>query len=157
MEKGKPKLVGWRDFEEKETIRFKNLMHKYCLGNSWASKLCEDFLYVAHIWDDLYDQDKDRNIEEVNWAFCKALGAIPMNPIYQEHVQAFSALTLMAAMTWQIANRFENGNDDEKIGSFILRNTLLMIVYFTILVSGAKASNDTWGINIGEDFFREMF
>lgn len=143
--------------ESEDFDKFRELITVFCRGDADAVRLCEDFLQVAHIWDDLYDKDKELPVQYINKAFCNALGNIPRNPYYQSHIQEYSVLSLLAALTWQIANKFENGNEDELIGSFILRNTLILIVYFTILLSGVKINDDTWGIDIGESFFREFY
>lgn len=144
---------------ETEDIRkFREILEVYCLKDGDAIRLCEDYLYITHLWDDLFDKDKERSIGEINQAFCKALAHIPMNPVYQDNVKELAALSLIAALTWQIANRFENSqNPDELIGSFILRNSLMNLIYFIVIATGARAGDDSWGIDFGEQFFKEMF
>ncbi len=143
--------------EREEMKKFREILEVYCLRDFEAIRLCEDYLHVAHIWDDLYDKDKDVSPYQLNKAFCGVLGHIPMNPIYQAHVKEFASLSLLTALTWQIANRFESGNADQLMGSFILRNTLMVLIYFIILLAGAKNDDDSWGIDVGTEFFREMF
>lgn len=143
--------------EVQEFQKLKDLMNTVCLGDEQAVNLCLDFLNIAHTWDDLIDKDKDIGPVEINRAFCNALGTIPMNPIYQEYIREFAVLSLLSAMTWQVANKFESGNEDELIGSFILRNTLMTLVYFIVLISGTRRYDEEWGIIVGEAFFKEMF
>lgn len=144
--------------EQHEIDKFRDILEVFCLKDQDSIRLCEDYLYVTHVWDDLFDQDKERSIGEINQAFCKALAHIPMNPVYQDNVKELSALSLIAALTWQIANRFEKSqNPDELLGSFILRNSLMNLIYFIVLATGARAEDDAWGIDMGEQFFKDMF
>jgi hypothetical protein len=143
--------------EAAEIFRVRQLLQAFCKDDQDAVRLCEDLLYVSHIWDDLYDGDKDVNPTDINAAFCKALGHIPMNPVYHSSIQVMSVLSLIAALTWRIANKFEKGSEDEKIGSFILRNGLLHVIYFVIIMAGAKHGEPEWGITCGEQFWKEFF
>lgn len=149
--------MEWHKTEQEETEKFRELMTVFCRGDREAVQLAEDLLYITHVWDDLYDRDKERTTEEINICFTRAMAHIPLNFVYQQNVRDFGLLSLLTALTWQIANRFEDGNEDELIGSFILRNTLLVMIYFIILLSGARRNDDNWGIRAGEKFFREMF
>jgi len=147
----------WKEAEDKEVLRVREMLEGFCLGDENAVNLCENFIYISHLWDDLQDKDKERTPREINVAFCKALGQIPMSPIYQANVAQMAPLTLIAANTWRIANRLESGNADDKIGSLILRNGLLHLIYFIIMCAGAAHNKPEWAIDIGEQFFRDMF
>jgi hypothetical protein len=147
----------WQEAEDKEALRVRELLQTYCLDDPNAVQLCEDFLYISHIWDDIQDKDKERTPREINEAFCKALGQVPMNPFYQANVLQIAPLTLMASLTWRIANRFESGNADERLGSFILRNALLHIIYFVMLRIGEIKGKPNFGIDVGELFWKDFF
>jgi hypothetical protein len=147
----------WREEEEKEVLKVRELLMQYCMGDEVAVQLCEDLLYVAHVFDDIYDKDKDRTPQEINAAYAKALGDIPNNPLYQANIMQIAPMTLLTIQTWQISNRLESGSMDDKIGSFILRNSLLHLIYLIIMIVGASKKKPNWSLDVGEMFFKDFF
>lgn len=108
-------------------------------GDTDALQLCGALLYVAHLWDDLIDKDKERTDEEINHAFQAILAEMTRNRFYTEHSQQLAPLIASAALQYPIANKLERGSDGEKIMAFAMRNALLHIVPHCFFLIGGLA------------------
>jgi hypothetical protein len=111
--------------------------------DSNAVNLCLDLLFVGHLWDDLIDGDVKREPEEINSAFLKALGEIPLNPVYIANQFQLAPMMLNVSLLWLASNDLEKGNDDNRFTAFMIRNGLLTIIhYIMVLVGGFQWARD---------------
>jgi hypothetical protein len=119
--------------------------------NIAAVHLCMNLTYIAHLWDDLYDNDRTRTGKEINDAFRIALVDIPLNPFYLEHLTDFRPLMMNAILQWQDANNLENpGSEHDKHMAYMLRASFLQIFnYCAYLVGGPD-----WAAQVGPDMRR---
>ena len=144
-------MDGWR---EKELQYQKDLvqMLKYCLmDNQDAVRFCIDVTFIAHVWDDLVDKDKERTNEEISNAFKAALIDIPSNPFYLAHINDLRPLMMNAILQWQDANKLEvNGDDHDKHMAYMLRASFIQLfVYCAFLIGGGG-----WAETIGPEVRR---
>lgn len=115
-----------------------------------AVNLCLDLLFVGHLWDDLIDQDVKREPEEINAAFIKALGEIPLNPVYIANQFQLAPQMLNVSLMWLASNELEKGNQNERLTAFMIRNGLLAIIHYVmVLVGGIK-----WATENSAEFWR---
>jgi hypothetical protein len=145
-------MTGWR---EKETERQKELAKRlafYLRGNIDAVRFCIDILFVGHLWDDLIDGDKERTPDEVNAAFRTAMGDIPTNPFYQDNIRALSGLLMSAFLQWQDSNVLAKGNMDDAMTCFMIRNSLMAVIHYCLLLTGGPV----WAAQQGPAFWHEF-
>lgn len=105
-------------------------------GNKFAVKYVLDILYAGHLWDDLIDKDVERTDADINQAFRVALGDIPTNPFYQANQAHLGPLMMSAAMLWLDSVKLEKGNDNHKMAAFVMRNALMNIAHYCMLLVG---------------------
>lgn len=103
-----------------------------------AVRMCNDLVFAAHLWDDLYDEDKVRTKAEVNRALTILWGLIPVNPFYQKHIGELGPLLLSASLKWQAANEMErSGDKNTRMTAFHIRSSFVDIfVHCLYLVGG---------------------
>ena len=119
--------------------------------NIAAVHFCINLTYIAHVWDDLYDQDKARTGKDISDAFRVALVDIALNPFYLEHLTDFRPLMMNAILQWQDANNLEKtGTDHDQHMAYMLRASFLQIFnYCAYLVGGPE-----WAAHVGPDMRR---
>ena len=128
----------------------KNTFIDFFQGNVDAANLCADLLYVAHLWDDLIDKDKTRTDDEINAAFLKIFGAIPFNPFYQQNAGFLAPQIHNASLVWLDSNVLQTGNENDKFLAFMIRNALLNVCHFCMLLIGGEE----YTLKKGPEFWR---
>lgn len=121
-------------------------------GDKQALAYCLDLLYIAHLWDDLVDGDKQPSIEDINQAFIKSLTAIPNNLFYRQWQPILLPMMHNALVMWLQSNDLRKGSPDQRTTAFTLENAVIEIVHFCILVKGSVE----WAREIGAEFW-ELF
>jgi len=131
--------------DKKHHIRLIEKLNYFLQGNLHAVRFCVDLTYIAHVWDDLYDRDKERTGQEINDAFRIALVDIPANPFYLQNITQLWPLMMSAILQWQDANVLEKGSRHDKQMAYMLRASFLQIFnYAAYLVGGPD-----WARQIG--------
>jgi len=127
---------------EKEQALQEKLMY-YLKGNFAAVQFCMYVVFVAHLWDDLIDQDNVRSEADINNAFMIALVEIPSNPFYMANVNELRPIMRNTIMQWLDANKLERGTDHDKHMAFMLRSSICQIFnYCAYLVGGPEWANE---------------
>jgi len=123
---------------------------KYVLrGDVEAINYCLDLIYVAHLWDDLIDKDKERTDYEINDAFRICLVGIPLNPFFQKYSAFLLPLMHTAILQYEAANKIEQGDKKPKEPAFWLRNAVLNIIAACICIIGGM----DWYREVAADFY----
>lgn len=144
-------MKDWREKElEAQNNLIAQLMHDL-KGNEDAVRFCIDVTFIAHVWDDLIDKDKERTNNEISNAFKAALIDIPANPFYLAHINDLRPLMMNAILQWQDANKLEvDGSQHDKHMAFMLRASFIQLfVYCAFLVGGGG-----WAETIGPEIRR---
>jgi len=121
-------------------------------GDKYALLFCLDLLYVAHLWDDLIDGDKNPTAEDINQAFVKSLAEIPSNPFYQTCQPALLPMMYNALTLWLEANALDKITEKSRLLTTVLNNAVIEIIHFCILVKGDAA----WAREVAPEFW-ELF
>ena len=112
-------------------------------GNFAAVKLCLDLVFIAHVWDDLYDKDRERTGEDISNAFRIALVEIPENPFYIQNLSDLRPLMMNVILQWQDANVLEHGNDHDKHMAYMLRAGIVQVIsYCAYLIGGVEYAKE---------------
>lgn len=99
-------------------------------GDRDALDLYERLVYVAHAWDDLIDQDKPVNVNEL---MANLLLYLPGNPCYRRFEPEIRALMLTAMVSYQAANMMERSGDAHKLElAHYLRYAVMQVAVFLI-------------------------
>lgn len=119
-------------------------------GDKMALLFCLDLLYVAHLWDDLIDGDKERTAEEINQGFVKSLTAIPTNSFFELCRPALLPMMYNALTMWLETKNMNNGDPDERLTAFCLDNAVIEIIHFCILAKGGTE----WAREVSSEFWQ---
>ena len=108
-------------FSDEERQAFDALFECIYKGDKDAKALSFEILELVHIWDDLYDKDRDVPPEEVNKAFFSAIYGLQSNRMYQACNLGVHMLNVI--LRWQDANvlECENKIDDDLNKAYMLR------------------------------------
>lgn len=115
-----------------------------------ALRYALDILYISHLWDDLIDKDISRTDEDINQGFIKSLGEIPINPFYQAYQYQLAPMMANALTMWLESNELEKGSRDERMAALHIRNAVLHIIHYCILLKGGIM----WSRQVGPEFWR---
>ena len=118
--------------------------------DQWAIQLCLDLVYIAHLWDDLIDKDKDRSGSDINMAFAVALINIPANPFYKVHAATLHPILLNTILKWQDANTLEVGSEHDMRLAFVHRAGIVEIFNICAYLIGGMP----WAVEHGPDIRR---
>ena len=128
--------------------KFIEKLTEFYRGDDNALKLAVEILFVAHLWDDLVDQDKKRTTDDITRAFTLALGEIPINPYFP----AVYHMLRNSMIQWEASNDLMAGNDDDRFTAFLIRNSLMEIVHYLIFLVGGPE----WAKEKSTEFWRLM-
>jgi hypothetical protein len=84
-------------------------------GNQDALNMWEAFAFLAHVWDDLVDKDKEVSEADINNAFLTCLVYLPANPFYQSIQSAILPMWLTVVSAYQTANYFQRAKDEHGV------------------------------------------
>lgn len=103
-----------------------------------AVKFCMELLYVFHLWDDLYDQDKERSKDDINQGFVILLDRLRRNSFFRVHQNDLYPLIMSSVLQWHDANIFEDEGEYENLRkSYMLRANIYQIwAYCAFLLKG---------------------
>lgn len=139
---------------------FNRIFVKYFGSNMDAVRMCNDLVYAAHLWDDLYDQDKPRSKAAMNKAFTILWGILPTNPFFQEHVRELGPIMMNAVLKWQNANEMERSeNPNTRLCAFFIRSCFVdAFTYCLYLIGGygyaLQAGPKMWA-DLGSDIIEK--
>jgi hypothetical protein len=108
-------------------------------GNRAALDLYQKLVFIAHLWDDLIDKDKEVNPDDINQAFEFALVHIPTNAFYRQYFDSLSPLIYSGVMGYLVANKMEKSSDPHQVEiAHYLRYAIANIVSFSVGVLNTR-------------------
>jgi len=122
--------MTWRDEELKKQRWSEDRLLHY-LGDLAATRFCMDLVFIAHLWDDLIDKDKDRTPAEIGDAFRVGLVEIQANPFLVRFPE-LRPLMLSAMLKYEALLPLEQGSGHDKAIAFTLRNGLLDVMAYSM-------------------------
>jgi hypothetical protein len=139
--------------EEPLCEHFNRIFVKYFGQENDAVRMCNDLVYVAHLWDDLYDQDKQRSKLAVNKAFTMLWGIIPTNPFYQKHIRELGPILMNAALKWQNANEMEHSpNPNTRMTAYSIRSCFVDVFAYCLYLIGGYG----YALQAGPGFWSDL-
>jgi purine-cytosine permease-like protein len=113
-------------------------------GNKDALEMFHMFIYLAHIWDDLVDKDKEVSEDAINKVFSICLIYLPLNNFYRQIQYQIIPMWITIISSYEAANKFERDKDQHGIEiSHGLRYAAGNIIAYAIFVCvGAEKAKD---------------
>ena len=113
-------------------------------GNQDALNMYHAFVDLAHIWDDLVDQDNSVSADKINHAFLTCLVYLPANPFYRGIQDQILPMWLVVISAYETANFFEASKDPHGIEiAHGLRYAVGNIIAYAVHVCvGAEAAKE---------------
>ena len=135
---------------EQDIKAFNAFFDEIYQGNVEARELSMEILHLVHIWDDLYDRDKDVTNAQVNRAFFSALITLSKNELYQRCNLTEHMLGII--FRWKAANFLEENtqSDDDLNKAYMLRAGIYDL--FTIIAF--YLHGDQWAEAIAPAVYR---
>lgn len=121
---------------------------RWMKGNKEAVEFIDLACDIAHVWDDLVDQDKELEVDDINRIFFNSLVRLPRNPFYRKNFDHLNSVMMNSISNWQIATKLEReGGDYETSIAFVLRSSYVdLITQAAMLCGGGK-----WACKVGEE------
>jgi hypothetical protein len=108
---------------------------KWFGGNKDALDMLNMFVFIAHMWDDLVDKDKEVTEDQINKAFSMCLIYLPMNNFYRQIQYQIIPMWITVVSGFETANHFEREKDEHGIEiSHSLRYAMGNILAYSIFV-----------------------
>ena len=118
-------------------------------GDQFAADLCNNLIFVGHLWDDLIDKDRLRTNEEISSAWTYALLDMHDNPFYQAYSKELQPIMRSAIIHWLSANELERDEDQNvKCMAYLLRNDLLDILDYCIFLTHNRDMKITVALSV---------
>lgn len=136
--------------EEQQHTDLEGRLIYFLKGDSLAVKFCMDLVYIAHLWDDLIDKDKERTDQEINDAFRLALIEIPANRFFLMNQSVLTPIMLNIILKWQDSNILEKGSAHDKHMAYVHRAGITEIFNICAFLTGGVE----WATEHGPDIRR---
>lgn len=126
-------------------------------GNQAAIDLVYDLANIAHLYDDLIDQDQRVDQWRVHDAFLAAMVRVPRNPIFRQFGSELTTLIETSIFNWRAANTLASIDVGNAHVADVIRYSFAeIVIYVARLVGGhqhaATIAADVWA-NIRNDTF----
>lgn len=114
------------------------LIQTVCRGDASASEFLHTVTQIAHVWDDLIDQDQPILADQIHQAFVQALVTLPLNAFYRRHFDMLHPVLVSSISNWLVANELErDGSMDDLRIAFISRSSYVdLVTQVAFLVGG---------------------
>lgn len=114
------------------------LIQTVCREDASASEFLHTVTQIAHVWDDLIDQDQPILADQIHQAFVQALVALPLNAFYRRHFDMLHPVLVSSISNWLVANELERaGSMDDLRIAFISRSSYVdLVTQVAFLVGG---------------------
>ncbi|XPV77039.1 MAG: hypothetical protein ACNI27_03725 [Desulfovibrio sp.] len=121
-------------------------------GNSPAVQLVNDVSFVAHLWDDLIDGDKQLESEHINWAFWVLFVQLQENPFYVEYREQLVPIFRESILAWIDSSEMEKEGGNSRCMAYTLRTMYDMIITTCAYIIGGY----TWMREVSAAMRRDM-
>ena len=124
------------DDEVKEDMA--DALLQFLQGDTEAVSFCMELLWVYHLWDDLYDGDKDRTQDDINAAFFRVFHRLRTNTFFRQYQDELYPLITSSILQWMDSNALEQQGDRHELHkAYMLRAFIYQIWnYCAFLIGG---------------------
>jgi hypothetical protein len=138
-------MNDWRTEDRAKEASLTQAIGRWLKCDPGAMRFVLDVVYIAHLWDDLVDKDKERDPEEIGAAFKMCLFHLLENPFYARHIGELKPIMVNAYLGWHASNVLK----DPSKQWFLRASIYNIIVHCAYLVGGMQwaeqVTPEIWG------------
>lgn len=123
------------EFDSNSWRRVRDQKMREWIQDEWAIKFVLDYSDAVELWDDLIDQDKPIDQQQVMRVFTNLLTVMPLNPFFNQHKSIFIPLINASINAWFDSLTLEKGSDNDKAMAYMLRWYSHEAFIYTILLT----------------------
>lgn len=105
------------------------------IQDEWAIRFVLDYSDAVELWDDLIDQDKEIDKQQVMRVFTNLLTILPLNPFFNHHKNTFIPLIQVSINAWFDSIDLEKGSSNDKAMAYVLRDYMHEAFIYTIFLT----------------------
>lgn len=130
-----------------------------CAGNVDAARLCQGFIGLCEVYDDIVDGDHQVLAADAHATFWWALIDLTGSAFFRDHATVLRTAMGLAITKWKTANALERSGDREKLATaYTLRCSPYDFVLTVITLSAGPAAAEQaalalYGADTPEDRF----
>lgn len=120
------------EFDTYEWQQLRNEKLVEWLGDAAAIRFVTDFADTCELFDDLIDKDKPVDDAHVIRVLFKVLAEMPLNPFFDRFKTQLVPIIITGINAWLDSNELEQGNDNDKVFAYVLRDWYMEFVSYVI-------------------------
>jgi len=124
----------WRKEDEAKQVKFTLALKRWLKNDENAIRFVIDLVFIAHLWDDLIDKDKNRTNSEINAGFKTCLFHLLENPFYARCIGDLKPIMVNAYLNWHASNIIK----DPSKQWFLRASIYNIIVHSAYLIGGME-------------------
>lgn len=107
-----------------------------CSGNEQAVDFFLQFFNVMHGWDDLVDQDKELDMEDIDRPFIELFFGILPNQFYRQYQHLLQPVVIMCINAWRDSTWLERQDEKARRFAYVLRTYPADVLIQIALITG---------------------
>lgn len=124
------------DTEEWRALRNEKLWE--WIGDEHAIAFIVQFFDFCEVIDDLWDGDKLVTKDDLTRILFVALTELPLNPFFDSFKGQLVPVMITGINAWLDANTLEQGNENDKVFSYVLRDWYAELIAFVIYLARGR-------------------
>lgn len=108
------------------------------VGDARAVQFIVDFADACELFDDLIDRDREIEADHVTRVLFNLLTELPLNPFFDKWKGQLIPLIITGINAWLDANALENGDANDKVFAYVLRDWYMEFVSFVIYLTRGR-------------------
>ncbi|RBO54778.1 hypothetical protein DSD19_04535 [Rhodovulum sp. BSW8] len=138
------------DSEAWRRLRDEKLMEWIC--DEFAVQFIVTFSDVCEVFDDLWDGDKPVTRDDLSRTLFNCLAEIPINPFFDRFKQQLVPIIITGINAWLDANALENGNRNDRVFAYVLRDWYMELIAFVIYLTRGRDHMRRVSLDVREFF-----
>jgi hypothetical protein len=137
----KPNIIPTSNptFDTEEWRELRNKKMAEWIGDPDAIAFIVQFFDFCEVIDDLWDGDKPVTKNDLTRILFVVLTEMPLNPFFNHFKQQLVPVMITGINAWLDANELEQGGENDKVFSYVLRDWYAELISFVIyLVRGRE-------------------
>ena len=111
-----------------------------------------DFANAAEFFDDVVDQDKEITRARAMKILFNVAAELPLNPFFDRYKGQLIPLIVAGINAWLDANEMEQGNFNDRVYAYVMRDFYMEMVPFIVYLTRGKKAMRTLSLEIRQFF-----
>ncbi|MBO9430627.1 hypothetical protein [Sulfitobacter sp. R18_1] len=120
----------WRDIRDGKLREW--------VGNDQAVGFLLQFFDLCEVIDDLWDGDKEVTKADLTRILFAVMTELPLNPFFANYRNELAAVMITGINAWLDANELEQGSENDKVFSYVLRDWYAELIAFVIYLTRGR-------------------